>query len=345
MIILHTANFDRKKSYRAMYNCDYKINNGMIRSGHAVYSFSDRDVARESNPLNISKLGKKTANKKWLQIFKTIEPDLVLLGHADIITNETLETAKSLKNNLKIAYYNVDALFVPSNIAAIKKRVGVVDTIYITTGGNEIKQFEAENTKSFFIPNPLDNSIEMGKAFENSNQEYDVIFCTVRSNESDARVKFMLELQEKLPDVKFGLYGMLGKDSVFGAEYLRVLPNAKMAVNLSRTGDRGYSEQHNYLYSSDRLSHIIGNGLLAFIDKNTGLSALYSDKEAVFYQDIKDLSDKILYYKNHDKERKEIAQNGWQKAQSEFNERNVASYIVETTFSIPFSKKYIWAGM
>jgi hypothetical protein len=55
-----------------------------------------------------------------------------------------------------------------------------------------------------------------------------------------------------------------------------------MGLNLSRGKPVKY-------YTSDRISQLIGNGLLTFIDKRTKLERIISSKCAVFYKDLNDL--------------------------------------------------------
>jgi hypothetical protein len=342
MIILHAANFDRKFAYRALYNCDHKIRNGLVRAGHALYEFSDRDVARESNPFALRKLGRKAANRKFLRICETIRPGMILLGHADIVTNETLEQARALLPQVKIAYYNVDPLFVASNIAAINMRAGVVDSIYITTAGKDILPFAKGRTRVFFMPNPVDASLDTGRAFAHSDQPYDLLFCTVRTQAEDTRAQFMRSLHKRLPEIAIGFFGTEENPSVFGWDYLDLLKRTRMAVNLSKTCGKDFKRGEHYLYSSDRLAQVTGNGLLTFIDRASGLDDLYTADEAVFFDALDDLTEKVRFYKAHDDERRRIAEGGWKKAHAHFNSTLIGQYIVETSFALPRTHSYIW---
>ena len=75
-----------------------------------------------------------------------------------------------------------------------------------------------------------------------------------------------------------------------------------MGLNLSRGAPIKY-------YSSDRITQIIGNGLVALIDEKT----LYSDftkDEMVFYKNVNDLSEKIIKISNDEKLRRSIGKNG-----------------------------------
>ena len=70
-----------------------------------------------------------------------------------------------------------------------------------------------------------------------------------------------------------------------------------MALNISRGS---YQEK----YSSDRISSLIGNGLLVFINKKTNFHNILSNKEVVYYSNDKDLIKKIKYYSQHDNARR-----------------------------------------
>ena len=61
-----------------------------------------------------------------------------------------------------------------------------------------------------------------------------------------------------------------------------------MGLNLSRTNSVKY-------YSSNRISSLIGNGLMTFIDEKTQLRDFFDDNEIVFYKGIEDLSKKLSF--------------------------------------------------
>jgi spore maturation protein CgeB len=108
-----------------------------------------------------------------------------------------------------------------------------------------------------------------------------------------------------------------------------------MGLNLSRGDPIKY-------YSSDRIAQIVGNGLLNLIDEKTLYRDFFSDKEMIFYKNVDDLSNKIMKYKNDDKDRKKIAERGKIKYTKHFNSNLVASYIIEKTLFGKSKKNYFW---
>jgi spore maturation protein CgeB len=109
-----------------------------------------------------------------------------------------------------------------------------------------------------------------------------------------------------------------------------------MGVNLSRGNPIKY-------YSSDRITQLIGNGLLTFIHQKTLFSNFFSEDEVIFYSNISNLSEKIQKYAKDDKLRKKIAKKGKDKYMKYFNSSLVADFIIKKTFDMSYKKnKYLW---
>ena len=86
-----------------------------------------------------------------------------------------------------------------------------------------------------------------------------------------------------------------------------------MGLNLSRGKAIKY-------YSSDRITQIVGNGLVCLIDENTNYNNFFNnDNEMVFYKKINDLSEKILKISRDEKLRKKLLENGKKKYMKYFN--------------------------
>ena len=116
-------------------------------------------------------------------------------------------------------------------------------------------------------------------------------------------------------------YGFENKEPIWGDNFYKALVNSKMGLNLSRGLPTKY-------YSSNRIASLMGNGLLTFIDKKTQMNDFFNNNEIIFYSDIKDLSEKIKFYKKNEKSRIKIAKNGKNKYFKLFNELNTTKYII-----------------
>lgn len=336
MRILLAAAFNENKNGNPFYTVVRKMMNGFIRNGHAVYPFSDRDIARASNMFLNRKLGVAPANRRLVQVAQNFRPELVCYAHADVIRNATLDRIREVAPGVRIAAVNVDALFIPSNVEKLNRIAGHVDAIFNTTAGEALKQFARPNNVVAFIPNSVDRSIESLECFNASDQQFDM-FCAIGGDQPAERSRAARAIEGALAEkgLKPDFRGFDGRRGVFGARYFDAIGNARMGLNLNRRNDQ-------YLYSSDRLAHYTGCGLLTFTDRETRLDELYGEDEMVFYDSPGDAADKAAYYTENDAERRRIAENGHRKAHDCFNERLVTRFIAETTFGEKLTAGYAW---
>ena len=98
-------------------------------------------------------------------------------------------------------------------------------------------------------------------------------------------------------------------------------------------------------YSSDRITQLIGNGLLTFIDEKTFYKNFFSNEEMIFYKNLSDLSEKILRYSKDEELRKKIAKNGKIKYLKYFNSTLVAEYIIKKTYDTSNKGNFIWENL
>ena len=151
----------------------------------------------------------------------------------------------------------------------------------------------------------------------------------------DKREEFINRLIKKIPNIKFDLYGLNNIQPVWADNYKKAISNSKMALNLSQGNSTKY-------YSSDRITQLIGNGMLTFVDKKTKLNKFFKNDEVIFYNSINDLAQKIIKYSDNDKLRAKIAKKGKKKYLKFFNSTLVAEYIINKTFNIKYKKKFLW---
>jgi len=334
MRVLHVANFSIKKYASVFYATDRKLSNGFIRNGDFVYDFSDRDIARMESILRSKKLGKKRLNQVLIETLDNLQPDLLLLGHTDLLAEATLDEARRRLPRLKIAQWFVDPLFEPHAREHLLQRLPHLDAFFCTTAGDWLNPFRKVNPHCFYLPNPVDGSIETLRNDQLDQFEHDLIYCGI-DYKDPARSKLLNELRSALHDINFKLYGSLGTAPVFGASYIKALSKSKMGLNLSRRDNIPY-------YSSDRIAQLAGNGLLVFIPETPGFRHLFTDDEVVYFQRPADLLEKVRHYQRHDEQRKKIACQGRLKAHKSYSTQRIANFISEATFQTGFSEAYEW---
>ena len=343
--ILHVTNFNERLDGRLFFNTGRRINNGFVRLGHSVLGFSDRDIIKYYKSYK-DFTGSSTLNEKLKLTCFNYKPDMLVLGHCDLINAQQLGQLRNDYPNMKIAQWFLDPLNKNGpDFERNKKRIldksEFIDTNFITTSPDVLK-FLPSSVNNFFIPNPSDPSFETLNNFKKPCN-VDVFFAlshgvhrgVLKSGKGDNRSYFINQLREKTPNVKFDLYGLDKKQPVWADHYFKVISNAKMGLNLSRGKPIKY-------YSSDRITQIIGNGLVCLLDEATHYRDFFNDNEIVFYKNISQLSEKILKISNDDKLRRKIAENGKKKYMKFFNSNLIASYIVNKTLEINDKNKYLW---
>tara|TARA_B100001250_G_scaffold368721_1_gene351620 strand:- start:17 stop:538 length:522 start_codon:yes stop_codon:yes gene_type:complete len=148
--------------------------------------------------------------------------------------------------------------------------------------------------------------------------------ATLKVGVEDERINFLDKLVKKIPDIKYDFYGFSNKQPIWGDNFNNAIINSKMGLNLSRGKPTKY-------YSSNRIASIMGNGLLTFVDQKVQLKDFFNSKEIVFYSDINELSEKIKYFSNNEKQRIKIARNGKKKYFKLFNEKRIAEYFIKVS--------------
>ena len=342
--ILHVTNFNERLDGRLFFNTGRRINNGFIRLGHSVLGFSDRDIQKYYKSIGDLK-GQKTLNDKLKKTCYNYKPDLIITGHADLISKEQIQELKEDNPNTKFAQWFLDPLNkngpdFDRNKERILDKIDVMDGTFLTTSPSALN-FLPKNNKNYYIPNPSDHSFETLNNF-NKSCSVDVFFALshgvhrgkLKSGKEDDRIIFLEKLQKITSDIKFDLYGIKKVQPIWADHYFKTISNAKMGLNLSR------GEAIKY-YSSDRITQIVGNGLVCLIDEKTQYRDFFSNNEMVFYKSLSDLSEKIIKVSRDDKLRRKIAHNGKKKYMKYFNSTQVANFIINKTLEIK-DKKYLW---
>jgi hypothetical protein len=337
MKILQVGYAQTRRWGKARVSTEHKLYNGLVRNYHHVLHFSDRDVASFLAPFGWRDLGKGKSNRKLIEVADNFQPEMILLGHCDIITNATLAEIRKLLPGVRIAYRNVDPLFVPHNVEAIKRRIHSVDTIFITTAGPGLEPFKGGRASVHYMPNPTDQAVESLANGESEDLPYDLFFCG-NSNEHTIRKDTVVALKERCDssEVVFKTYGYFGEPNVWGRDYDAVLACSKMGLNLNR-------QEGDFLYSSARLAQLMGNGVVPLIHRAGQMEVLLGKDRAVYFSDVDELMKRVLALKEDDSLRRSIALEGQRFYREHFCSERVAQYIVERTLGLDWSADYIWS--
>ena len=324
-----------QKNFHRLYNISLgkKFTNGFIRNGHDVLEISDRDFIRQ----NRNFFQAKNINKFQDYLIKTSKnynPDLIFFGHTQNILRDTIKEFKNLNDNLVISQWNEDPVmkslsYSKKNIQNITNYSDIVDHNFITTHPSVLKNQNINIKNLHFLFIPVDKNIECFNVSKKKPikdlfyaMSHGVNRATLKKGKNDSRIHFLNNLIKKLENIDYDFYGFQNKEPIWGNEFYKALINSKMGLNLSR----GLATKH---YSSNRIASLMGNGLLTFVDKKTQLNDMFSKNEIIMYENIKDLTNKINFYKKNDHLRSKIAAAGRKKYFKLFNELRTTKYIVD----------------
>ena len=156
----------------------------------------------------------------------------------------------------------------------------------------------------------------------------------LRKNKIDVREPFVKKLINGNPNIIFDIYGYKNKQPIWSQDFYEAIYKSKMALNLSRINNVKY-------YTSNRIASLVGNGILTFVDVNTKLNDFFTKEEVIFYKDLKDLSEKINFFKENDLKRNIIAKKGKEKYFRIFNNKIISDYICSRLFDKKPSKNFL----
>ena len=347
--IMHITNFaDRHNGRLYFVSIGQKLSRGFVRSGHSVLNFSDRDMIRIGRGV-FDIFGRRSLNKKIISSVKNYNPDLMLIGHADLIDASTLEEAKTYNKNLKIAQWFEDPLInsgpdYNENTKKVLDKLDFIDNTFVTTSP-DVLDFDLNGSNFHYMPIPVDDSVERLKVFEMPNSIFDIFFAmshgvnrgVLKRGKKDGREDFLETLMANNPTIKFDVYGLNGRQPIWADSFFNVISKSKMALNLSRGVPKKY-------YSSNRIASLLGNGLLTFIDEKTKFNHFFNANELVFYKNIDDLSEKMQKLSLDDSMRKKIAKRGWLKYHKFFNSQIVSDYMINKVFNPSRNNKTLWGN-
>src|SRR6056300_625172 len=236
--ILNITDLHIRNNGRLFYSTGKKINNGLILNGHNVLNISDRDVTKQSRNI-FDIMGKKFLFNLILENIKTFKPDMILFGHVDRINYFSFLELKNKFKQIKFAQWFLDPLIkkgpdYQKNKDRFFLKYQFCDANFITTSPSEIDFVNKE--KTFFIPNPIDPSIDIYKNYLSKKDKLDIFIAIshgqhraiLKKDFIDNRVNIIKKLTKK---ATFNIFGYKNPP-VWGQEFFNELNKCSMAINL-----------------------------------------------------------------------------------------------------------------
>jgi len=338
--IIHISNFGMKTNQR-LFNLSIakKISNGLIRNGHDVIDFDYRDF-------NYKIFNDKNINSKIISIAENYRPDLILLGHNNILNRNTILKLKDI-HNVKFAIWYEDHVVkndpnYKNNLNVIEKNNDLIDQYFVTTSPSVIKT-KISNKKLNFLPIPVDPNIENGKYYEVPKTKdlffalsHGVNYGKLKKNTLDIRFDFVNQLISKKKDnIDYHFLGIFNEQPKWNFEFEKELMICKTALNLSRGGPTKYC-------SSNRIASLMGNGVLPFIHEKVKYQDFFDNDEIITYSNSKNLINQLLDIKENNKLLIKRSKNAKKRYFELFENTIISDFIINKIFDVPKLFNYIW---
>ena len=318
-ILLVGPGSNYKFGARFYYSYTRRLQNGFIRAGHFVLQFSDRDHADYA--LGNRSIGRFLATRRLREMAHSLQPHLLCLVHADLIDNVTLKAIKADVPGCRIAVVDFDLQSLPGPAARLRRALEVADCGFSTTGGAILRDVIA-GRRAYWIPNPIDTTMDDQIAYEGTLKDADVFFCSLRSSSGPQWTR-ALELKNLANELRYAFYGMNRQNGLWGHNYMVTMARSCIGLNINQTeGD---------LYASDRMAQYLGNGLLLASNRASGYDRYFADNEMLFYSDVPELAEKCRMALADGKSWRTMARNGREKSMRIMSNTLIAEFILRTT--------------
>lgn len=281
------------KIHREIYN----IYHSKIKNTNPIYRFP--------------KFLREKRSKSVVELYNKESPDLIVAFPGYGLTKKALEKMKNAHKTIWL-YDSITRL--PEMPELLKE----YDTIF-TFEGSDVQQIEKMGMKAEFLPLCADDSIYYPIAQE---KDIDILFI---GNLSRSRVESLLDIRDKMPDIRMVVYGRysktLEKDKtlhrrllehsdiftnqlVSASEARDLYARSKICVNLHH-GQSKYG-------ANMRLYEICATNSFQVVDSNPYITDGYQGC-MIITNNTSEMIDAITYYLLHDEERREIADNGYKR--------------------------------
>lgn len=261
------------------YATHQKLRNGLVRAGAGVTWFSDRDWAAQV--LGLRWIGRRHANRRLVELAETIAPDVLILMHADLISEATVREIRRNCPSTRVVTIHLDDISDPAGLERFRSYAALSDLSFVTTAGPRLAALAAETGGAVgFIPNPVDVTMENVCSYLEPEHDYDVFFCGKPRSRQDQ----LAQLAQLLPDRRLGFFLRQGRGlPLGGAAFVRALGRSRVALNLALETPMPW-------YASDRIAQVFAAGCLVALPQVSGLHELYGRDRVLSFRTIEELA-------------------------------------------------------
>lgn len=278
-------------------------------------------------------------NRSFISRVKTEMPDIVFIIKGNPIFRKSLKKIREDLHGIKIFNFNPDDPFNPRVTSAhARSSFDLIDCYFIWSKKLIPKLLQAGVKDCSYFPFAVDPLL-IYEFPEDCAYKYPVSFI---GNADKERVEFVDELIQHTDPGILHLFGdgwNAFADRVHihpqkrGLDYLRTIKESKIVLNALRNQNRDSINMKTFEIPAAK-------GFMVHEWSSQAMNYFISDKEAVFYKDVKELADIISYYLRHTEIREQIKSDGHKKASSEcYTYRSQCATVTKKAYMIENSPK------
>jgi len=245
-----------------------------------------------------------------------------------MIEAATLQAIRADSPKIRIGQWNVDPLFEPDNVRRIRSKLDAVDVTFVSTAGAPLETMREGRYAMSFLPNPTDLSIESGRVDRIPVPDFDLFYACGNPAEPLREVcgalwnmnDFINHIAMARPELRMKLAGVNGTPHLKNAAYRHAVQASAIGLNISRRPD-------DFLYSSDRIAQLAGNGCVVAIERSVGYDRFFKENEMLFFSSMNELIEKLGRLAACPEERMAMGAAGRTRYRELFNEQIVADHI------------------
>ena len=233
------------------------------------------------------------------------KPDLVFCSRTQALTWKVSEIKAKFKNVITCTW-NTDTRANINKYAHLFPLIKSCD-YYFVPDTKTIPQWKKINPNTFWLPQGVQNEVydKSGKITDEERARYscDVSFAGGLKVSAHKHRRQYVDAIEQM-GVNLKLWGCRGNPQVYNEEHNKMVSLSK--INLCCSAFPG-----NGQYTSVRNYKILGAGGFAIELYREGIHEIFSEDVIKCYTSPEDLKEKVRYWLDHEKERKETAERGY----------------------------------
>jgi len=245
-------------------------------------------------------------NRSVLGAAREMQPDVILSTQGSYLTCETLEHIRHTSNALLVNYSTDNPFNAAASSPCVRASLPVWD-VYATPRAHTIPQLK-EHCKGLVVYLPFGYDPDLHFPEPGGTFDSDLVFIGVCDRDRVETLRFLAgkkELRLKLfgGGRRYRLISELRRRHggiVTGKDYRLALGRSRLALSLNR---RANADKHVM-----RTFEVPACGAFLLAERTDDQRAMFDeDREAVFFNGLDELWDKVKYYLAHEDERQRIA--------------------------------------